>query len=108
MHRLDRRRKELQQQKDDLIKETKAKVAAIDNVRQQLDIFLKVRVFFGGRLRSKMRTLVGCYRSSKEGRRPDPTAAAQHFYGLPVLISIFSSCPIFYQACEFSQYDSIM
>lgn len=40
--RLDKRRKELQQQKDDLIKETKAKVAAIDNVRQQLDIFLKV------------------------------------------------------------------
>lgn len=39
--RLDKRRKELQQQKDDLIKETKAKVAAIDNVRQQLDIFLK-------------------------------------------------------------------
>ena len=40
--RLDKRRKQLQQQKDDLIKETKAKVAAIDNVRQQLDIFLKV------------------------------------------------------------------
>jgi len=39
--RLDKRRKELQQQKDDFIKETKAKVAAIDNVRQQLDIFLK-------------------------------------------------------------------
>ena len=44
--RLDKRRKELQQQKDDLIKETKNKVAAIDNVRQQLDIFLKVRPFF--------------------------------------------------------------
>jgi hypothetical protein len=42
MPRLDKKRKELQQQKDDLIKETKAKVAAIDNVRQQLDIFLKV------------------------------------------------------------------
>ncbi|KAF9782819.1 Fms-interacting protein-domain-containing protein [Thelephora terrestris] len=39
--RLDRRKKELQQQKDVLIKETKDKVAAIDNVRQQLDIFLK-------------------------------------------------------------------
>jgi len=39
--RLENRRKELQQQKDDLIKETKAKVAAIDNVRSQLDIFLK-------------------------------------------------------------------
>lgn len=39
--RLEKRRKDLQQQKDDLIKETKAKVAAIDNVRQQLDIFLK-------------------------------------------------------------------
>lgn len=42
--RLEKRRKELQQQKDDLIKETKAKVAAIDNVRQQLDLFLKVSV----------------------------------------------------------------
>lgn len=42
--RLDKRRRELQQQKDDLIKETKAKIAAIDNVRQQLDIFLKVCV----------------------------------------------------------------
>ena len=44
-YRLEKRRKELQQQKDDLIKETKAKVAAIDNVRSQLDIFLKVRNF---------------------------------------------------------------
>lgn len=40
--RLDGRKRELQQKKDELIKETKAKVAAIDNVRQQLDIFLKV------------------------------------------------------------------
>ena len=42
--RLDGRKRALQQQKDELIKETKAKVAAIDNVRQQLDIFLKVCV----------------------------------------------------------------
>jgi hypothetical protein len=40
--RLDNRGKELQQQKDDLIKETKVKVAATESVRQQLDVFLRV------------------------------------------------------------------
>jgi len=39
--RLDEKKRELQRRKDDLIKETKAKVAAIDSVRQQLDLFLK-------------------------------------------------------------------
>lgn len=60
VYRLDKRKKELQQQKDDLIKETKAKVAAIDNVRQQLDIFLKVSPNATAVFMHAHEPLVGC------------------------------------------------
>jgi len=39
--RLDRKKKELTQQKEDLLKETKAKLVTIDSVKTQIDTLMK-------------------------------------------------------------------
>lgn len=41
--RLDQKRKELLQQKEDLLKESRAKVSTLDNVKSQIELLVKVR-----------------------------------------------------------------
>ena len=43
MLRLDLRQKELIQQKEDLLRESKAKSSTLDNVKTQVDLLVKVR-----------------------------------------------------------------
>lgn len=42
VHRLDLRKKELTQQKEDLLKQGKAKAVTLDSVKSQIDLLMKV------------------------------------------------------------------
>lgn len=42
-HRLDQKQKEMQQQKDELLKQSKAQAVTMENVKSQIDILVKVR-----------------------------------------------------------------
>jgi hypothetical protein len=68
LHRLDQKKRELIKQKEDLLRQSKAKAATTDSVKAQLETLIKVRSPSLGPV-SRAHFLLDCYGSPKEGQR---------------------------------------
>lgn len=66
--RLDLRRKELLVQKEELLKQSKIKLATVESVKLQIDTLMKVKLFFPHTARSHSPALgfSGCRRHSEK------------------------------------------
>lgn len=66
--RLDQKHKELTRQKEELLKESKAKLATMDNVKAQIDSLIKVCGLLAASLHTaSSQWYADCHRGAKEG-----------------------------------------
>ena len=78
--RLDLKRKELIQAKEEMIKESKTKATTMENVKAQIDTLVKVKPSWPSSVRRDSTCSSDCFRNTEESGRTCPTSFYCRFY----------------------------